>query len=458
MNEDGPLIKIINLIKPRGRWDSKAGFFGYALYVTLVALAISSFIDEKIPHSAWEAASLRHEYIFLLAPLALIFYIICFSLRRIWLGVRIFDKINLVIAYNEEGLDGGLGEKYRAFVEGFRNLIAQNDLGDKIKVFHRPLDTKFANYSAAEAKTKLGLAGATLLVWGQAFRKSHKVKVNTSYSFEFNNSGKDKEGFKNKFHQKIKNGLVPLLEKKRGFDFESDYSSLGENLFLNSLFILAVVSNSYNKFDSTIGLLTRWRSLYKKSSPSEKKHLMPVRPYVFEELERAYLGKTDYHILNGDIERARECSQKIVEDKPYHYFGNINLALCYELLDKGRLARNCNNKASIGPPNKHYHHIFNKAYFALMDGDFSAGLNHYDSIIAFDHNKMNFGLMLNYLDQLHRKSGNKALLFAQGLVAYYWHDKILSKKVLSDFLKSDFPQGKDMSVLISRAEELIRLA
>ena len=92
--------------------------------------------------------------------------------------------------------------------------------------------------------------------------------------------------------------------------------------------------------------------------------------------------------------------KKILEIKPKDYTVNIQAAYLYDLMGERDLAQQYNNAAEKYAPMKENAHLFNRAYFALQEDNYSAAIDFYDSIP--DELNVNPADISNYLNKKYK--------------------------------------------------------
>ena len=437
------------IIHPKSRWDTRGGFWPYTLKFFIFSMAVDVFL--LLPLTTRVLPS----WVLLFPFGAVALYWFIFATKRSWLGVVISRKTNVVLAYNLEGMNKDFLKKYNFFVKNLENKIRENNLGNEIRIISMPSDTRFKEDDVAEAKTRLGITdGSTLVIWGHAVhQKNGKVSFRTKFSCEF---GAPKG---------IKRSIAKIIFKKdiaRGnsliqptFDFNVESDVLDEQILESALFILGLTAASYPSEASiikAIKFLDEFMKLYHSSNLTRKFTMGSAVGVVEERLKKLKSFMAEKNLNRHDYKSARSYFEDIIKIDKYNYSALIGLAFCCESMGERPEAMRLTNEAAQRSPANSYEHLFNFAYFALEDNNFSEAIRNYDAIPAdasLEANSIRVFLYDKYL-----KTHDPKFLFAEGLIALKFQGDIKSgKKLLKDFLKK--ARKSEFQILINKASSLL---
>lgn len=381
-------------------------------------------------------------------------YILFFIINRSYpLKIAFSGKTNLVIAYNTEVIHSKkFPERYKKFLASLRNEIGLHNLGDKIKIIACPTDIKIDSDNVAEAKTKIGLRGATIVIWGDIQKSRGKYKFRTKYSYEFSyprnvKTDREREAFKDQISHVIGKGVLP--------NFDVQIEDFAEDLAVVVLFILGITTFTMGIWDKTETFLNSFKEIFNELDILKKRDLSKALMEVNEILIRTHLMSITTAIENIDktknYELVRVPAEKILQINRSHYEAHLALAFYHENTNDRQLAIEHTKYAESNSKKKQHDYVFNYAYFALKDKDYKSMLEIYESM----PDKINVKVLdiCQDLNRLYEKTKDDGTIFAQGYLYFKWIDEDEGKKILRDFLGGTCSGDKD--ILIEKAKVIV---
>ncbi len=425
------------IVKVKKPWNSWIGFWQYCIVGFIVITIFDTYIAESFnkifsPPLEYRKFIVLSTYIF---PFSI--YLILFIFNRIYTTkIRLSRKVNIVLAYNIKGINAKkFNIKYNNFRANLENEIKYCNLGNKVKVIQCPPDVNLKGRSAAEAKALMGLKGSTLLVWGYIEKMDKNYRFNTQFSFEFGYP----RFLKSKDIQKSKKIFIDYIENIMGkglfSSIKMDLGSFKDQLIPASFFILSVTTFTLHLWDKSELFLNAFKEKFQQMNALRKKEV--AHAYIEVNFLLVMVNRIRINDLISEFdlhaEKIEEFTQNILAIDRRDYFANVSMAFYCAHTGDSQGALHYNKIAEYNAPNKQYLHVFNEAYFALCEGDYSKVINIYNKIP--DYTSVNVGNVSVDLYMWYNKTKDLAFLFAEGYVNYRWHAEKLGKKILKEFLR-----------------------
>jgi hypothetical protein len=433
-------------------WNTRQAFWPLTLRFLFLGgavldgfLYISGKLGLSVQHPQWFI------YALLIGP---VLYWFAFFGEWLWFNVRISQKTNIVLAYNFEAVKPSVYQRYETFVRELENKIRERDLGSKIRIHTKPADIRFETHTAAEAKTKLGLVGATLVIWGHASRKKNRTAFVTNFSYEFVYPGAlDRKVAARTIGSVIDTGLGGGLFGPSKYEFHLDGDTFGEHSLATSLFILGTCAVTCGDRETALDFLGEFRRMYQRADLLRQTAMRPavkIAEGFLMDLHEDLAMRAELDEEYSEIEQHAEAILGIDRDS---YRGNLLMALCSERNGDRNAAKHFTEQAAIHAKADDQAHKFNPAYFALADNDYDSAIRVYEGIPT--NKPLNVNGIRIFLYNKFKDLNDPAFLFGDAFVAYRWQNG--SKESLHSFLNTVNQRGDKAkySVLITKATELI---
>lgn len=390
----------------------------------------------------------------------LVFYVLYFFIQRILIiiSVSFSKKINIVLAYNLESVlvlnTEKFQKKYKSLEINLKKYIRIYELENSISVIVAPADVKLSN-SSAEAKTKLGLLGSTLLVWGDLVLQNKTYFFRTRFSYEF---GYKKNISLVKARENVSKYIESFTNKRLYPSVRNRLSSFEENLLLTCLFILGFSTFSVRDYKKSIFLFETFRKSLKESNIITQYDFSSLNNEVKGLLVQMYINEINYFYglksIIKNIVVIKEIANKIIEIDLYNYQCNIVLAFVSEIEGNRSLALKYNKVAEMNIPINNYAHLFNQAYFSLIDENFTKTIEIYKSIPVGNQNlNLSTSEVSNFMNEKFFTTGKLEFLFADGYICYMWDDKNRGKKMLKSFTEK--AKSNNFVILVNEANNIL---
>ncbi len=230
-----------------------------------------------------------------------------------------------------------------------------------------------------------------------------------------------------------------------------DINNISNNLIDISLYILALSLKAFLKIKESNALLER---IYEKNNQpnsilkdSIKNHLINNYNILIDLLHFKIIKLSNVEVIH--------ILQKTISLNPKDIIALNNLALFYFLEGNIEKSRACVKEAYIIDIN-YPTSLVNLAFFSLLDGDYNEANKLYQRLTKYDETKIAFNPLdvIDFLSQRYKETKNPAFLFGSGFMSYYYGDKRIVKKDLSDFLKK--ADSIRMKKMIKTAKKLLR--
>ncbi len=438
--EKTPLMWLFNKITeyPLDTWN---GFWRIIPFGTALTIIFDYYIVLPLLDKYLAINLTLIKYIFFATFSVILCYIFYFFIKRliITLEVSFSNKVNIVLAYNLESVfvlnEEKFQKKYKKLYITLVDQIRFHNLIDFVKIIQAPSDISLSN-SSAEAKTKLGLLGSTLLVWGDVVEQKKSYFFRTKFSYEF---GHSKKLSVNKARENVNKYIDSFINKGLYPSVKNSLSSFEENLFLTSLFILGFSVLTIGNFKKAKLLFEAFRDGFKNTNLITQSDFYTLNKEVKRFLTQIYFFEIEqFHGIlsvtqNKDI--IKNLSLKVIDLEPDNYRAHITLALLFELEGDRSSALESNKIAQSCATPYDYAHIFNYAYFYLSDGDFENAIKFYKTVPNNGQDINTYtSEVSNFMYKKFSDTSRLEFLFADGYVSYLWDDKFRGKKVLDDFI------------------------
>lgn len=444
---------LLNSFREWASWKGfrKLCFFGF-LFVTFVDLSVAHLFNQIFhPPVVYRSTILILSY---LVPFAVYFFI--FLTRRLYLKLFFSRKINVVFAYNLEGVDPtNFSTRYNTLISDIKNQISTHDLGRKIKVIICPPDVKLKEKTAAEAKTRLNLLGSTLLVWGYVSELRGIYKFNTLFSYEFGHpSNLKKEQAKKSFGDFIQK----ILDRGLFSSTKLNIDNFNDQLLPTVYFILGSCAFSLKIYDRAEVLFESFRTSYNQQDIMRKKDLGPALAEVEEFLIAIYLHQIESRLLrkkDDSMGFVKRYAEKILDINRFNYSANIALAFYYAELNNFVKAKEYTLTAEADSSSRNQDaHRFNNALLLLLENDYDRAIKTYELIPEYP--SVTIPQISEFLGNKYESTENPIFQFAYGYVNFKWGDKKEGKKYLNRFFKEQ-QNNESFQRLFIESRKLIKL-
>lgn len=403
---------------------------------------------------------LKHRIIILLATYALpyIFYIPIFFINRNYeFKIALSKKTKIVIAYNTESISSkNFPPKYKSFIKKIENEINLNNLGGHIKIIECPPDIKIKEQTFAEAKTKLGRLGSTIIVWGYIDKvKKGKYEFRTKFSYEY--AYRKLRNVEDRKAAAVFNHYIGQILSASSFNvIKADVNEFSDQLIPMVLFILGVSTSTLGFFDESELFFQSFRKLYKSMDLSRQNDLKAAFQDVNSFLIGMYIAKitklTNTLKTTNKYDELRDGAEKILEIDNRNYEGNNAMAYYFEHQGIRNEAIEFHRKAEQNSPKNRHEHLVNQAYFHIHNGEYAEALKIYENIP--DRSNVEMMEVCKDLYHWYLKTKNSAFLFAEGYISYRWIGADDGKNILKAFLSENKNEDK-YRIFTNKAEELI---
>lgn len=445
----------VPILKTNSRWDTKNGLLVYGIDIFGISLLFVSIL------LASKMISLNLGWILLLVPVAS--FVIVWLFRRSYFWLFFSQKINIVFILDLKDKEKSTLKSYKETLRELNRKLIENNLKKHIKVIEKPEDMKFESKDAAEAKTKLGLYGSTLIIWGDIMESSGKYKLFFSYQFGY--PGKEENYYKSIFNHHIDKAFINRSWAHKG---PESVEILADDLLQVALYILGFTAVSFGRFNvgsklfeiirsdyETIKNLLRRRDLGKFISEVNQGLVISYMKYLqtYENL----IYESEYNNAKKDYENMKFFADKILEinyNNQFNYLAHISLALYYEQKGEREKSKEQTKIAEDIHPQKQNLHILNKAYYAIADYDFPVAIKLYEELLRFNYDIS--GRLRSFLANKGKKYNNLGFCFFEIFIAHYF-DKDLkySKREFKKLIKKmERDNSSKYQILISKVKEL----
>jgi tetratricopeptide (TPR) repeat protein len=355
-----------------------------------------------------------------------------FSRAFAW-RIRLSNKTNIVFAYNLDAVvdKEKFLKKYDALISSVRNEINSLNLGSCIRIIVARSDINFNAATAAEAMTVLGLTGSTILVWGHVNYHKRKEIFSTKFSYEFGHpKGVDpieaKAIFGTSIQKVLDNGLISLSRMP--------FEVFREQITPTVLVLLGLTAVSLGLLEPAEKFLETFIIYFNSQDILRKRELGLAYLTCQRTLVNVYRERIRKSELwqREDFKQAERYAKKILAILPDDYEAHVCLAYIYE--DDGDTPEALTHFriASSNAPRNSHAHLFDSAYFALMDSNFQEAISIYDSIPL--DTTVDTAIVANFLNKKYVATNHPRFLLGDGYVTWKWRDKLLARKTLEKFL------------------------
>lgn len=447
------ISKSLNQFLHIGEWGTWKSFWIRSFLI----IGIVTFFLTSLAHVFNAVFHPNHFYKVLLfitsytVPLFLNTVLFAFSRAFAW-RIRLSNKTNIVFAYNLDALTDKekFLKKYEALINSVRNEINSLNLGNHIGIIVARSDIRFNAETAAEAMTLLGLKGSTILVWGHVNSHKRKEIFTTKLSYEFGHpKGVDpieaKAAFGTSIQKVLDNGLISLSRMP--------LEVFRDQITPTVLVILGLTAISLGLLEPAEKFLETFIIYFNSQDILRKRELGQAFVTCQNTLIKIYrekIRKSDFW-QGVDFKLAEGYANKILAILPDDYEAHVGLAYIYEDAGDTPKALTHFRIASSKAPRNSHAHLFDSAYFALMDSNFQEAIKTYDSIPL--DTTVDTAIVANSLNKKYVTTNDPRFLFGDGYVTWKWGDKTLARKSLVSFIRVANPIGE--SVLTKKANELL---
>lgn len=435
------------IIKTNSRWDTKKGLLYNINIFSVSLLFVIALVILKI-------ISINFGKYLLFIPNAL--FLFAWVIRRSYFLFFFSKKICIVFSLNLEEKKKSTIRAYRETIQELNRRLLENNLEKYVKARERPYDIKFKSKTAAEAKTKLGLPGSILFIWGNIIESSGKYKL--FFSYEFGYPGRKEEYYKSIFANHVDKAMINRLWNYKG---PESVEILADDLLQVSLFITGSTAITVGRLKMGSKLFEIIKSDYNKADLLRKKNLGKFILEVDRMLVFSYRTFLMIHERNENYKKNKFFADKILEinyDRESNYFAHIALAIFYEEKGNRRKSKAHTRKAEKIHPPKQNSYILNNAYYAIAEYRFDDAIRFYKELLSLNHDA-NYSRVRCFLAKKGRQYNNLGFYFAEAFIAHFFENDLkYSKREFKKLIKK-MKNDKDSSkykTLILTAKELIR--
>jgi tetratricopeptide (TPR) repeat protein len=308
---------------------------------------------------------------------------------------------------------------------------------------------KFKEKTAAEAMTLLGLAGSTILVWGNVTNSRSGAKFVTRFSYEF---GYPSNTPTDEYKQSIHNYLQNTMSSGLFHPIRTDTANFTEQMTPTVLFILAMSAMTVRSFENARKFVNALKE-YCNSEPDLIRRRELGRTYVECQNMELHILRTSLSALSydlaGNIEKSAKLAREILVIIPSDYDAHLTLAYYYDVHGDRPNAEHHERAAEQNAPRGASAHHFNAAYFSLVRGEYEEALKRYARIPE----PINAEPIPGHMNKKFLESGDPAMLFGDGFIEYKWRDNSIGRKQLQRFI--DIADKSKHVLLVQVAEDLL---
>lgn len=318
------------------------------------------------------------------------------------------------------------------FQEIKQNIITKLDelqISNQIKLNDISETLQFKNKDDAEKF--LIKKNLDLIVWGNFSKDNLKInnqninQIRLHFTYQLP---------KNKLEQATFDFSSKLAQKNYWQIFEqnsfSDIKIVSNNLCDLSLYIIAITLMLSGKVEKSKNIL---EPLYIDLTKRKDIFFEQVKdPLIFIYFILSY----NLIISHKNYDKAAEYCQKILNIQPNHFTGITNLALCQTKLGQIEKARE-----NVELLQKYYPYNplteVDVAFIYIIGEKYKKAYQHYEKLIKFKLDKLNFNPIetIDFLSEYSEQNKEPAILYAIGIISFYFGDKDLSKIELENFIK-----------------------
>ena len=448
--------RIFNLNEP---WNSWRGFWKTSLYLIIAILAFdiatANFFSKIFLFSATQ-----RPIIFIASFTPFFIYSIFFFINRLHkVKISLSGKYNVVFAYNTEGLNTEKFSKlYDKLMVDIRNEIIFLGFGDKIKIIVCPPDIKLKNNTAAEAQTKLGLDGSTILVWGYITKRTGTYCFSTQFSYEFGLPPKIDNETKVEIKNNFSNFIQKIITRGLFLDKKVNLDNFTEQILPTIFFIFTITNHTLKQIKNSEFFALAFKKSYGRTGIMRKKDLGPAFIEIndiqilighkkLKDVTKKYTLKTKEYDLN----EIHTLATNILTINNKDYASHVALSYYYEHKNERDKALDHHELATQYARRGEHAHLFNKAYFALLRDGYKNAIDIYLSIP--NSTTVETTEVSQDLNRKYQQTKSLKFLFADAYVTFRWDDEICGKRLFSEFisLAKDKP---DYSLMLKIAKSL----
>lgn len=355
--------------------------------------------------------------------------ILCFKKLKIK-----FWPINFNLALSFDFTAGLNSDNYfKEIKKNLKQTLNQNHLNSIIKIEDISDIYKFKTID--EAKAFIKDKKLDLIIWcdfsTEGLQLNNKNVCELKLWFIYGHP-KDKH---NKLGQMISLDLHSNLAKKnywRIFEDNSfeDVKIISSNLYHISMYIIGVTAKIFGKIEKSLLIFdTLYEDLLKFNDP----FIIQIKPHLINCYE---LVITDIIMNLKNIEKGETYCKKLLKLKEGDHFAIANLSLFLYKLGKIEESQKMVELLQKLHPKSPITEL-DIAFFRILQKKYNNAYDHYINLIKFTPEQVGFKPLevVEFLYENYKKIKDPALLFASGLISYYFGDKKLAQKDLKKFLK-----------------------
>jgi tetratricopeptide (TPR) repeat protein len=374
--------------------------------------------------------------------------VILLGLKRLFFRIL---PINFNIAFSldfNEGLNSG--NYYDQLKKNIIKSINEANLNNYIKIKDCSLLKKFEN--KVEAESFRQEKNIDLIIWGGFTNDNLKVKgevinkINLSFTFGYPGQKDDKLGkllnldIQSKFAQK---NYWEIFENNSFNDIEI----ISTNIFNLSSYILAITLKLYGKVDKSLKIIEHLFFTLKKN---DKQLCSKIEPHLINCYEILAL---EFAFKKLDFEKSIEFCNKILQLRPKSFFALSNLAVFYYKSGNRSESTKYVNLLKKTYPNNTITTI-DLAFIKILEKDYIGAYSMYLRLIKNKVIQFNPQEVVEFLSFEYEKSEEPALLFASGILSFYYGDKEIAKNDLELFVKK--AKSGDHKLMINKSKEVLK--
>jgi len=355
-----------------------------------------------------------------------------------------FD-IALSLDFNE-GLNSGV--YYDQIVKNLKNSIIQRNLQKVVRI--KDFTNIHAFNSPDQAEKYRSDTGISLIIWGgfsnDNLKEGGEVVNSIDLKFTFGYPGNNKA--LGKMILADFNSNIAKKDYWRILENESlkDVTTVSENLFHLSSYMLAVVLKLFGHVEKSIdileGLINR-RNDKDDFMQSVEIHL--INCYELLTVERGR-GHNDF---NGAISYCK----KILALNQKSFFGLSNIAYYYY---KSNLIEEA--KDIVDQLKRYYSDMpvtyIDLAFFSLLNRDNKSAYKYYNRLLKYRGVDFNAIEISSFLEAEYKRKKIPGLLYGSGFISYHFGDRASGISDLRQFLKES--KSIDCPAMVKKATSLIK--
>lgn len=356
--------------------------------------------------------------------------------KSIWIWfkkqkLKIFP-VNFDIAFSldfEEGLNGG--QYFQQIKNDFQKILNDTGLAENIKIIDFSDIYKFRTKKDAEKfRNKKNI---DLIIWGDFSCQGLKEKGELVSEIDFNftcGHPKDKSG---------KLGEMILLDIGSKFaqkeyckifedDSLSDIKIISNNIFDLSMYIVGLTLKICIKLEASINIFEKLLARLQNRKDTLASHVIFHLKNCYSLIVLNSMG------MKKQFNKGKEFCEKIIALDGKNLFAICNLAtLQYKTGQTEEAEKKVELMLELYP--RHSLTEINVAFIRILQRNYNNAFKHYENLVRMGKIDFEPFEVIEFLDNEYKNSKEPALLYASGILFYYWGEKELGKDDLRLFIK-----------------------